>query len=467
MVELHVFDFDGTIFYSPVADPNAVAAALVAAGDLSAEDVATVAKELDGKLRNVTSSGGLGWYQSLSTLSPPAVPERPDEPTWFVEPILAHIRAIVETRNTLMKQRLPTAGAQPAVPTADMPLIYVLTGRDVKYHDRIWALLHQAGLDMEVEDVLLKSNETAGTVKYKLNQFFSLIQHHRPSRVFYYEDRVEQGMRLLEGMRVLEEMLYIDAGDKYNDTVNRTSEYWKADRVGVVTFDVAGSATETAKLEEGKQHCHCRDEVRRRRDDVTMTPSPTTVLRTPQPTVVPYTNREGAACQGTAGSGAHLTTLVASLRTSPYSLLRDACYPVDRRVLLDSLSPTDTLPEAKVAAVLSQAERQAQQWVEGTVRFYNEKSGYGGSGGAEGGPLVLSRPKTTGRSKAKRAAAYNARALRAAVSFTVPPPFVFVMVLVPPALWGRSSSMLSGEQLVALLRTLEEEKRAAHQVVAA
>ncbi|KAG5478715.1 hypothetical protein LSCM1_06119 [Leishmania martiniquensis] len=467
MVELHIFDFDGTIFYSPVADPNAVAAALVAAGDVCAEDAATVAKELDGKLRNVMSSGGLGWYQSLSTLSPPAVPERPDESTWFVNPILAHIRAIVETRDALKRERIPAAGTHPAAPKADMPLIYVLTGRDVKYYDRIWTLLRQAGLDTEVEDVLLKPNETAGTVKYKLNRFFSLIQYHQPARVFYYEDRVEQGRRLLEGMRVLEEMLYMDSGAKYTETVNSVSGYWKADRVGVVTFDVAGGAAEAARLEEGKRHCGCQEGVRRGCDAITTAPSPTTVLHTPQPMVVPHTSRGGAACQGAEGSGAHLSTLVASLRASPYSLLRDACYPLDRRVLFNSLSPADSLPSTKVAAALSHAERQAQQWVEGTVRFYNAKSGSEGSVCREGGPPVASNAGASCRSKAKRAAAYNARALRAAVSFAVPPPFLFVMVLVPPALCGRSSSMLSSEQLVALLRTLEEEKRAADQKVAA
>lgn len=455
MVELHIFDFDGTIFFSPVADPNALAAALVASGDLGAEDAAATAKRLHGKLRSPVSSGGLGWYQSLSTLSPPAVPERPAEATWFVEPILEHMRAIVETRNSSAKERRPNAGTQRAAPTVDMPLIYVLTGRDVKYHDRIWTLLQQAGLDREVEDVLLKPSETAGTVRYKLNRFFSLIQYHRPSRVYYYEDRVEQGRALLEGMRVLEEVLYMDVSDKHNGTVSGGNGCWKPDRVGVVTFDVAGGAAEEAS---------------------TTTPPPPTALNTPQPTVVPCAERDGATCQGADGRNAHLSTIASSLRTSPYSLLRDACYPVDRRVLFGSSSPTDTLLEAKVSAALDQAERQAWQWVERTVEFYNSKSAcqVQGRGRGQGGRPVVGGKQdsvaittTAFGPKADKPAVCDARALHAAVSFAVPPPFVFVMVLVPPALCGRSSSILTGEQLVAVLRTLEEEKRASDKAAAA
>ncbi|CAM36624.1 conserved hypothetical protein [Leishmania braziliensis MHOM/BR/75/M2904] len=463
MVELHIFDFDGTIFYSPVADPNALTAALVATGDLSVADAAVVANKLHGKLRSPVSSGGLGWYQSLSTLSPPAVPERPAEITWFVEPILAHMRAIVETRNSLMRQRCSTVGTQPPVPTVDMPLIYVLTGRDVKYYDRIWTLLQQAGLDKEVEDVLLKPSETAGTVKYKLNHFFSLIQYHQPARVFYYEDRVEQGRLLLEGMRALEEVLYMDVRDRDRGTVSSDNSYWKADRVGVVTFDVAGSTTEAVKREEGKWQNGCHGEAPRRCEAVTVEPPSLTVLHTPQPTVVSCADRGRDTWQGTDGRNEHLSTLVASLRASPYSLLRDACYPVHRYSLYDLPSLTETLPEAKVSTALSQAERQAQQWVEGTVRFYNSKSSFEGRGRVQGGRPVVGSTTTAFGSGAKAAAVYDPRALRAAISFAVPPPFVFIMVLVPPALCGRSSGMLSEEQLVALVRTLEEEKRAADE----
>ncbi|GET88772.1 hypothetical protein, conserved [Leishmania tarentolae] len=444
MVELHIFDFDGTIFYSPVVDPNALAAALVSSGDLGAEDAAAAAKRLHGELRSPVPCGGLGWYQSLSTLSPPAVPERPAEATWFVEPILAHIRAIVERRNTLVNERHPHVGTQPMAPTVDVPLIYVLSGRDVKYHDRIWTLLQQVGLDKEVEDVLLKPSETAGTVKYKLNHFFSLIRYHRPARVFYYEDRIEQGRALLEGMRVLEEVLYRNVSDTQNSTVNGINGYWKADRVGAVTFDVMGRAAEDAS---------------------TTTPLPLTVFNTPQPTVVPCAARDEATSQGTDGSNARLSTLVATLRTSPYSLLREACYPIDRRVLFGSFSSADILPEAKVSAALDQAERQARLWVERTVQLYNSKSACQDRRHGQGDRPVTGRQKnalaitpTASGSKTDMPAVCNASASRTAISFDVPPPFVFMMVLVPPALCSRCSSILSGEQLVTLLRTLKEEK---------
>ncbi|KAG5504430.1 hypothetical protein JKF63_04882 [Porcisia hertigi] len=462
MVELHIFDFDGTIFFSPAVDPDALAAALAAAGDLSACDAAVAAKKLHGKLRSPVFSGGLGWYQSLSTMSPPAVPDRPDEATWFVQPILAHIRAIVEVRNALLKKRGPTTGKESSPPeAADLPLIYVLTGRDGKYRDRIWTLMQQVGLDKEIEDILLKPNEVAGTVKHKLNHFFSLAQFHQPARIFYYEDRAEQGAKLLEGMRVLEKMLYPDVNDKPNDAVSGCSVDLKTDRVGVVTFDVAGGD------QAASPGCDVRGAV----------PPPSSVLHVPQPTVVSCADRKGPTPKETDGNNANFKTLAASLLASPYSLLRDACYPVDQHVLFYSHSPTNTslgASTAAAAAALRQAERQAQHWVEGTVHFYNTKGDCKSRDQSEGGRPITRETgssacsSTSGSvSHPKRTRAYNKRALRSSINFTIPPPFVFIMVLLPSALSGRSSHMLSGEQLLALLRTLEEEQRRAGKAAVA
>ncbi|KAK7198128.1 hypothetical protein NESM_000769200 [Novymonas esmeraldas] len=439
MVELHIFDFDGTIFYSPAADADALADVLAevnvaADGGGGGGDAAAEAKKLHGRLRNPVSSGGLGWYQSLATLSPPAVPEHPSEERWFVTPILAHMRAIVAARSALVKQRRPTVGAGQAAtrPAAEMPLLYVLTGRDSKYADRIWTLLQQAGLDKEVEDVLLKGGETAGTVKYKLNRFFSLIQRHHPTRVFYYEDRVEQGARLLEGMRALEEMLFSNASDA---ATHRAGGAAAADRVGVVTFDVDVAAVADGALAQGGNG----------------------VEESP-PMVVPYASGSHAD-----EAAAHLSVLERTLRSSPHALLRDACYPVDRRATFYTPAASDTAMAA--AAMMDkaqrQAERQAQEWVADTVRYYNSRGSFADRGrGGRGG-----RPETGGGrgrgSAAHIESAYDASALRRTVSFAIPPPFVFLMVLVPQALCRRCSRMLSTEKLAALLRTLELEQRAA------
>lgn len=501
MVELHIFDFDGTLFFSPTAEAAALEAALKLRSPSATDAAALVdtpevaAKKLHGLLRNPVSTGGLGWYQSLLTLSPPAVPARPEEGTWYVQPILAHMRAIVAARNAMLQKKRRTTvvgaggkstSAGPDGATDEMPLLYVLTGRDTKYHDRIWTLLQHVGLDTEVEDVLLKPHETAGTVKYKLNQFFSLIQYHQPNRVFYYEDRVEQGGRLLEGVRVLEEMLYGHTRDGAGGAPGQgCSASVKPERVGVATFDAAVAVAEGEANTTAAPAAPCETAATPAASSASAegahnaapSPSPLLQRQLPQPTVVPLTASTAAH---TRAVEAHLLTIESALRASPYELLRNACYPVDRRVAFygapaaaaaaaagsaaaESPSPAES-EAAAAAAALRSAERQAQRWLEETVEYHNGKQqrrGGGAVGGGRGGGGKAGR----GGSASLSAAAYDPRALRRAVTFAVPPPFVFVMVLVPAAVCGRCAGMLTNAQLRALVQTLQAEQSAAAAAV--
>lgn len=433
MCEVHIFDFDGTLFYSPAPTHTAVTSFLSSPGTQGAapstsDDTAAAAQQrlaeesnkLYGSLLNPVDAGGYGWFQNLHTMSPPAVPAKPDPAVWFVAPILSHMRALVKRREEQLRN--------PEAATGDMPLLYVLTGRDVKYYDRIWTLLQQVGLDKEVEDVILKPHETAGTVHYKLNNFFRIIQHHEPSRVFYYEDRVEQGGRLLEGIRVLEEVLYSSSNSSSGNGGAQTAV---VDRVGVVTFDVTAAPATAPPAQGGAVH-------------------------SPQPAVNFQFAASSSSSPANGSTDPRLAGLTSTLRGSPDALLRDACYPLDRLAAFYH-DPVD-VEGTKAQKAADQAERQARRWVEGTIDFWNAKSepargGRGGRSGAggRGGRGALTAKKTP-------AATFDADALHKSIRFRVAPSFTFLMVLVPSALCDRSNDMLGADQFAALVKRLKVER---------
>lgn len=82
--------------------------------------------------------------------------------------------------------------------------LFILTGRDEKYRARIEHLLAHAEILPSITKVFLKPFETAGTVRYKLDTFMHLIEQYKPSHVYYYEDRLEQGGKLLLGVRAIQ-----------------------------------------------------------------------------------------------------------------------------------------------------------------------------------------------------------------------------------------------------------------------
>ncbi|KPI83256.1 hypothetical protein ABL78_7714 [Leptomonas seymouri] len=429
--EVHIFDFDGTLFYSP-APTLAAAASLIpptASGGAAAStfnDSAAVeytteadekrrvkeANELYGKLLNPIESGGYGWFQSIHTMVPPSVPEKPDPNIWFVQPILNHMRALVQRRNELRRHPLSKA--------KDRPVLYVLTGRDVKYRDRIRTLLQQVGLYKEVERVILKPKETAGTVKYKLNNFFNIIQRHRPSRVFYYEDRVEQGGRLLEGIQVLEEVLYYRPGGSGSGDA-------AVNRVGVVTFDVTtADGTHFDPLAHGG------------------------ASYSPQPKVVLHfgAHARGNLPQSPAEADPRHRLMISTLRSSPYTLLREACYPLDRATAFCQRDADTVGRNAK------HPEKQAQKWVEGTISFWNSREasrrGDGDAASRGRGPEApIEKPTFT---------MFDAHALHNSIQFGIAPPFTFIMVLVPAAIRDRSNCMLDAGQFAALVERLKAER---------
>lgn len=229
-MELHIFDFDGTLFNSPT--PSLAQAERFFPGHGS---------RLCQQLINSVWNGGYGWFQNLHTLEPPAVPRNPNLGEWYVTPVLEHLKTllrasleengslhdkggVVEARVDPDRQRSTTNGAGPLHSSSSSSsssfavergppsrLFFILTGRDRKFTARIMELLEHAGVLSSLEGVFLKPHESYGTVRFKLETFADLIQQYCPQRVWYYEDRPEQGGKLLEGIRSLQKILG-DAG---------------------------------------------------------------------------------------------------------------------------------------------------------------------------------------------------------------------------------------------------------------
>ena len=70
---LNIFDFDGTLFKSPLPNPRLWSSDLIA------------------KLKAQPCEKGLGWFQDPITLSPPYVPATPG-PEWWNLPLLDIVR---------------------------------------------------------------------------------------------------------------------------------------------------------------------------------------------------------------------------------------------------------------------------------------------------------------------------------------------------------------------------------------
>ncbi|KAH9593497.1 Swiss Army Knife RNA repair protein [Trypanosoma melophagium] len=188
-MELHVFDFDGTIFNSPSP---------------SSRIKETHGPAVYSKLMRPLQDGGFGWFQSLTTLSPPAVPQQPSLEEWYVAPVIQRLRELEQRKKESAATGMP-----------EMVKVCLLTGRDEAFRQRIEELLAHAGLRGMMTSVLLKPHQTYGTVRFKLEALYALIAEHRPEHVFYYEDREEQGLKLLAGIRLLTRVLHPGKPDDF------------------------------------------------------------------------------------------------------------------------------------------------------------------------------------------------------------------------------------------------------------
>jgi hypothetical protein len=162
--EVHVYDFDGTIFRSPV--PH------------SRLDDGAGFLELVAQPSFVP--GGLGWYQSKRSMQPPVVPWNPPfTPVWFI------METVLQLKQSI----------------ADGHHVVVATGRDFWFKERIEHLLAVAGIMPHV--FYTKDKPRGGTVEAKVRMIAGDIAQIAPSRVLIVDDREVQLGRIRDGLAAI------------------------------------------------------------------------------------------------------------------------------------------------------------------------------------------------------------------------------------------------------------------------
>jgi len=147
---LNIFDFDGTIFRSPVPNP--------ANWDSSAI----------GKLKATIDTNGFGWFQDIVTLSEPYVPARAGE-EWFVPHVKEAVLSSMKDENSIT---------------------VLLTGRSIKYSEIVKNITYSAGITFDVLGFKPHDNEeTITTMNFKKEFMKDLINNYNPKKVNVWEDR--------------------------------------------------------------------------------------------------------------------------------------------------------------------------------------------------------------------------------------------------------------------------------------
>jgi len=148
---LNIFDFDGTLFKSPVPNPSRWDSNLI------------------GKFKSTKEQGGLGWFQDIETLSEPYVPILPGD-DWF-EP---HVRqAVLDSMND------------------DNSHTVLLTGRTVIYQTLVESFIKHAGLVFDACGFKPSSldEEHLPTMTFKRDFIKNMIDVYKPGKVRIWEDR--------------------------------------------------------------------------------------------------------------------------------------------------------------------------------------------------------------------------------------------------------------------------------------
>lgn len=143
--KLAIFDFDGTLFHSPVPNRD------------------RLSRDLYGKLMGKTSEGGYGWFQNEITLSPKYTT---DIGFWFNPSVVKDaLKYILD----------------------DEYIVVMLTGRSEAFRKRIFSLCDEAGLIFD--EYLLKPFGSISTGQFKLTEINRLIERYDIDEVMMWEDR--------------------------------------------------------------------------------------------------------------------------------------------------------------------------------------------------------------------------------------------------------------------------------------
>eukprot|EP01103_Thecamoeba_quadrilineata_P015444 TRINITY_DN4890_c0_g1_i1.p1 TRINITY_DN4890_c0_g1~~TRINITY_DN4890_c0_g1_i1.p1 ORF type:complete len:358 (+),score=60.66 TRINITY_DN4890_c0_g1_i1:23-1096(+) len=168
---LNIFDFDGTLFRSPVPNPRLWDRTLL------------------GKLLNTLETGGYGWFQNTLTLSPPYVPS-PAPSHYFNSKIVKKVKASMKN------------------PEATTVL---LTGRSANFEEIITGLLRNH--DLEFDHYGFKEVGTGVTTKqFKERYVRHLVSVVKPDHIRLWEDRanhVQFFKRLLSSFNVKFNVMHV------------------------------------------------------------------------------------------------------------------------------------------------------------------------------------------------------------------------------------------------------------------
>lgn len=175
-VRLNIFDFDGTIFYSPSPNPGLW-------------DPKTI-----GKLKGELKMGGYGWYQNPLTLDDKYI-----DADAFVEDIVAEVNKSMSDPNSIT---------------------VMLTGRTGEYEPQVKNLLHQKGL--EFDEYGFKTGGT--TMGFKQDFIRNLIVKYKPSRVTMWDDREKHVARFEKFLGEMQQAYPFIKG--YNVVHVRSNEYY-------------------------------------------------------------------------------------------------------------------------------------------------------------------------------------------------------------------------------------------------
>lgn len=155
-VTLRIFDFDGTLFASPMPSKNLWDPSLF------------------GKIRGTPFEGGLGWFQDVVTLQAPYVPKEPT-PEWYNQSLIEIIeksKGDESIKNVL------------------------LTGRLEAYRPCIESIVGHIGLAFH--ETTLKPDPSRATLTFKLEYLVSLLEKFKPSRIEIWEDRPKHSAQFEE-----------------------------------------------------------------------------------------------------------------------------------------------------------------------------------------------------------------------------------------------------------------------------
>jgi hypothetical protein len=151
---LNIFDFDGTMFRSPVPNP------------------ALWDSKMVGKIKEMPSTNGYGWFQDIVTLSEPAVPKNPGMEWW----------------NDIIVKEVVKSIENPKSRTA------LLTGRTDVFMDQIKSFAKTVGLQFD-DYGLAPSQRVESTMQFKQGFIRKLISTHEPKEINIYDDRPKQAVQ--------------------------------------------------------------------------------------------------------------------------------------------------------------------------------------------------------------------------------------------------------------------------------